>query len=45
MNKEQLYNQIDDDEDMSDAEKRESYFAEIGDQEAEEQWQDEQSGY
>jgi hypothetical protein len=37
-----LYNAIDQEEDMSDSEKREAYDAEQANIEAEEQWQDEQ---
>lgn len=36
---EHLYNTIDE-EDMSDEEKREAYFSEIENEEAEEEWQD-----
>ena len=43
MNKEKLYEAIDSDEEMTDSEKREAYFGEIENQEAEEDWQDEQS--
>jgi hypothetical protein len=41
-NREKLYQQLDDNEDVSDKEKREAYFAEIANQEAEERWQNEQ---
>ena len=42
MDKEKLQNEIDKDEEMSDSEKRETYFAEIANQEAEEEWQNNQ---
>ena len=43
MDREKLYNRIDEEDGMSDEEKREAYFDEIAEQEAEEEWQDEQS--
>ena len=42
MDREELYNTIDKEDDMSDEEKREAYFNEIEEQRAEENWQDEQ---
>ena len=39
INKEKLYTAIDEEDEESDEEKRESYFAEIADAEAEEEWQ------
>ncbi len=36
MKKENLYNRIDDEEDMTDSEKREAYYAEIANQEMDE---------
>jgi len=41
INKE-LYNAINQDEEMTDEEKREAYFSEIAAREAEQEWQDEQ---
>ncbi len=43
--KQDLYEEIDDDEDMTDAEKREAYSGEIYEEEARERWEDEQSGF
>jgi len=40
--KEELYNRIESDEEITDEEKRETYFAEIENEEAEQDWQDEQ---
>lgn len=40
MDKDELYNLIDEDSEMTDSEKRETYFSEIENQEAEEEWQD-----
>jgi hypothetical protein len=45
MKNEELYWRIDAEEDMTDAEKRETYFAEIENEEDEKRWQDEQSGF
>jgi len=39
MTNDKLYYVIDDDDEMSDAEKRETYFAEKDNEEAEEDWQ------
>ena len=41
MPKEDLYQKIDEDDEMTDQEKRETYFAEIENEEAEEIWRDE----
>jgi len=42
--KEELYHRIDDDEEMSDREKRDQYRGEIEEQEDRERWENEQSG-
>ena len=42
MDKDKLYETIDNEEDMTDQEKRDAYFSEIEEQEAEEKWQNEQ---
>ena len=42
--KERLYHRLDDEEDMSDQEKRGTYFGEIAEQEDRERWEDEQCG-
>jgi hypothetical protein len=42
MDRDKLYEQIDKEEDMTDAEKREAYFAEIQNERDEEDWQDRQ---
>ena len=42
MDNEELYNKIDEDEEMSDSEKRETYFAEIAAQQDYEDWCDNQ---
>ena len=42
MDRGELYNRIDEEDDMSDEEKREAYFNEIDEQRAEEDWQDQQ---
>jgi len=40
MDTEELYQNIDQEEDMSDAEKRESYFTEVENDQAYEDWKD-----
>jgi hypothetical protein len=39
--KERLASRLDEEDDMGDSEKRDAYFSEIANQEAEERWQDE----
>lgn len=41
MDKDKLYEQIDREEDMTDSEKREAYFAEIENDRMEQEWRDE----
>lgn len=43
IDKEKLYEEIDKDKEMSEEEKRELYFAEIANAEAEEQWENKQN--
>ncbi len=45
MDKEKLYEAIDNDDELTDSEKRDAYFGEIENQEAEERWQEEQDGF
>ena len=40
MDKDRLYDLIDEDEEMSDEEKREAYFSEIAEDEAEQEWEE-----
>ena len=40
MKNEELYWKIDEEEELSDEEKRETYFAELANQEAKEEWED-----
>ena len=42
MNPDKLYNNIDDEEDMSDSEKRDAYFSSLADDQAYEEWKDSQ---
>ena len=39
MDREELYNKLDKEEGMSDKEKREIYYSEIANEEAEEEWE------
>jgi len=39
--KEDLYDRIDEDDEMSDSEKRETYFAEVEEQEDRDRWENE----
>lgn len=45
MKKEEIYNKIDENDEMSDKEKRETYFSEIEAQSDYEDWCDEQCGF